>query len=272
MKWFYALNGQQAGPVDDAELDRLVQAGTIESSTLVWYSGLAQWQPYAEARQAAAPALAVAGEGQALCSQCGQIFPADDIVRVEDYNVCVMCKPLLLQKLREGVSPAAGAFGLVHSTYGGFWLRLGAAVLDGLILIPFYALFGVVIYLFTDLHNINFSDPQSVSQLRMMRMYLPYNLCALVVLALYSAFCVSRFGGTPGKRICKLRVVHGTAGGKVSFGRALGRYASKLGPGSIPFIGFVYRIVDALFIAFDSQNRALHDMICDTRVVEERTY
>ena len=105
----------------------------------------------------------------------------------------------------------------------------------------------------------------------MIRTFLPYNLCALAVLALYSAFCVSRFGGTPGKRICKLRVVRGTGGGQVSFRPGAGAASPpSWGPGSVPYVGIIYRIVDALFIAFDGQKHAaLHDLICDTRVVEE---
>ena len=272
MNWFYALNGQQAGPVDDAELDRLVESGTITPATLVWYSGMAQWQPYTEARHTVPggmPAAATVGEGQAQCSQCGQVLPADEIVRVDNYNVCAVCKPMLLQKMREGVSPAVGAFGLRAVTYAGFGIRLGAAILDGLILIPLYLLYGLALYFLTDLHNLNFSDPQAISQMRLVRMYLPFNLAAAVLLALYSAFFVSRYGGTPGKRICKLRVVSGDAGGKVSFGRALGRYGGKIVPGFVPYVGFIYRIVDALFIVGDQRKRSLHDMICDTRVVAE---
>ena len=261
MNWFYALNGQQAGPVDDAELDRLVQNGTIAQSTLVWYSGMAQWQPYAEARRTtpgSATVAAVPGEGQAQCSQCGQILPADEIVRVENYNVCAVCKPMLLQKLREGVSPAVGALGLASvAVYGGFWIRLGAAILDGLILIPLYVAYGFALYFFTDLHNLNFNDPQAINQFSMVRVYLPFNLVLIALLACYSAFCISRFGGTPGKRICRLRVVYGDVGGKVSFGRALGRYAAKNLPSFVPVLGLIYRIVDALFIAFHgSWNRA----------------
>ena len=52
MKWFYALAGQQQGPVDDAQLDALLAAGTITLETLVWREGLANWQPLRQARAA----------------------------------------------------------------------------------------------------------------------------------------------------------------------------------------------------------------------------
>ncbi len=281
MNWFYALNGQQAGPVDDAELDRLVEAGTIEPSTLVWYSGLAQWQPYAEARRVAAPAPAVAGEGQAQCSQCGQVLPADEVVRVDNLNVCVMCKPLLLQRLREGVSVQSV---LANApVYAGFWIRLGAAILDGVILIPAYIVMYIAIWFLTDLHKLDFTHFQPDEVARSTHGVVPISLVTQALLGCYSAFCINRFGGTPGKRICKLRVVHGNARDRVTFARGLGRFAAKTIPRSIPSlvlaghvqpqviygIIFVIQIVDTMFIVFDARKRAVHDMVCDTRVLSE---
>ena len=61
-QWHYAdRNHQQCGPVDDAELVRLFRNGDIRLDSLVWHSGLPQWQAlsdFSEALglQAAAPA------------------------------------------------------------------------------------------------------------------------------------------------------------------------------------------------------------------------
>ncbi len=288
MNWFYALNGQQAGPVDDEELDRLVQVGTIDPATLVWYSGMAQWQPYAEARRtvpalatAAAPAAVVIGEGQAQCSQCGQVLPADEIVRVDHHEVCALCKTLLLQKLREGI-PVRSALANAP-VYAGFWIRLGAAILDGLILVPVYIVMGLCMWFFTDLHNLDFPNLQPGDMTALSRRVLPVSLITQVVLACYSAFCTNRFGGTPGKRICKLRVVHGTARKRVTFLRGLGRFATKMVPRAMPSLllngllppyaisslVWLIMLADIVFIAFDRQKRSLHDLVCDTRVLSE---
>ena len=271
MNWFYAKDGQQAGPVDDAELDRLVTTGDIADSTLVWHSGLPNWQPYAAVR-AGAGAGGVATlpggtgavrveSGQAQCSQCGRVFPADEVVRIDNLDVCAECKPGFIQRLREGAIVGGSP------RYAGFGIRLGAAILDGLILIPFYIVYGVLVYFFTGLHNVNFSSPQSIQQFTTPGVSILLGLGASFVLAFYSAFFVHRFGGTPGKRICGLRVLRGNVGEPVSFGRALGRYAAKALPRSVPLIGFIYTLVDPLFIVFDDQKRALHDMLCDTRVI-----
>lgn len=57
MTWFYAVGGEQRGPVDDAALDRLIAAGEIGPDTLVWRAGMAEWRPLRDARAAAAPPI-----------------------------------------------------------------------------------------------------------------------------------------------------------------------------------------------------------------------
>jgi len=43
--WYYTLNNQQVGPVEEAEIQKLVEAGTISHGTLVWTNGMANWLP-----------------------------------------------------------------------------------------------------------------------------------------------------------------------------------------------------------------------------------
>jgi len=43
--WYYELEGAQCGPVSGRELRRLVRAGTITLSTLVWTEKLTDWIP-----------------------------------------------------------------------------------------------------------------------------------------------------------------------------------------------------------------------------------
>lgn len=46
--WYYAINNQQLGPVDEARMKELLADGTITSSTLVWSSGMSTWQPLSQ--------------------------------------------------------------------------------------------------------------------------------------------------------------------------------------------------------------------------------
>jgi uncharacterized membrane protein len=54
MTWYYAIGNERQGPVDDAELDRLLAARTITPETLVWRAGMTDWQPLGQARPTAA--------------------------------------------------------------------------------------------------------------------------------------------------------------------------------------------------------------------------
>jgi uncharacterized membrane protein len=50
MPWHYAAGAEQRGPIDDAELDRLVASGDVTPDTLVWRPGMTAWRPLREAR------------------------------------------------------------------------------------------------------------------------------------------------------------------------------------------------------------------------------
>jgi uncharacterized RDD family membrane protein YckC len=70
---------------------------------------------------------------------------------------------------------------------------------------------------------------------------------------------IGKYGATLGKMACKIKVVT-PDGGRVTYLRAFGRYFAKLLSAMICFIGYI-------MAGFDDEKRALHDRICDTRVV-----
>ena len=137
MNWYYAKAGQQAGPVDEAQLDALLGSGQIDSETLVWREGMANWQPHREARPAATQGVpgqapAAAGQGatsggtsEAVCAECGKLFPIDSTIQYGNVRVCAGCKPVFMQKLAEGAK-----MGGTSLDYAGFWIRFGAKFLD----------------------------------------------------------------------------------------------------------------------------------------------
>ena len=267
MNWFYAQDGRQAGPVEDNELDRLAQTGTINGATLVWHSGMASWQPYSQARPAAAaiaPVPAYAGgmpgptapspgtmlapaAGGVRCSECAQVFPADEVVQVEGLNVCANCKPLLLQKLREGVRPVGAGM-----NYAGFWIRFGAVFIDGIILNIVGRIIGFII-------GAAFAGGSNDANGALV---LVTATVGLLIGAAYEIYFISQKGATPGKMACGLRVVT-PEGGRISVGRAIGRYFAK-------FLSAIILCIGYIMAAFDSEKRALHDQICDTRVIKVR--
>jgi hypothetical protein len=109
MDWYYANNGQQAGPVSESNLDELARTGVIKPDTLVWSQGMSGWLPYATARGGGSPAVnAPPMLDQTVCSECNRPFSKNDLLRIDNNYVCADCKPTFLQRMREGVGPAGG--------------------------------------------------------------------------------------------------------------------------------------------------------------------
>ena len=112
MNWYYAENGQERGPVSEVELMTLVQSGKINDTTLVWKEDMTQWRPYGEVKPSmgapppgAAIRVAVTPGADVVCAECGRSFPKDQTVVFGTVSVCAQCKPLFVQRLREGVAP-----------------------------------------------------------------------------------------------------------------------------------------------------------------------
>jgi uncharacterized RDD family membrane protein YckC len=77
----------------------------------------------------------------------------------------------------------------------------------------------------------------------------------------YYVFFVGKYGATPGKMACGLRIVLAD-GGKLTYGRATGRFFAEWVSSMILGIGY-------LMVAFDDEKRSLHDRIVGTRVVHK---
>ena len=81
----------------------------------------------------------------------------------------------------------------------------------------------------------------------------------LIIFFCYNVFFVTRFGATPGKMLLGLRIIW-TDGRPASWQRALARSISYLASGMALYLGF-------LMAAFTSEKKAMHDILCATRVV-----
>lgn len=85
----------------------------------------------------------------------------------------------------------------------------------------------------------------------------------LLIGVLYTWFFLSRYEATPGKLALDLKVVRAD-GSKLSAGRICGRYFAEMLSSIVLCIGY-------LLVAFDrEEHKALHDMLCDTRVIKKR--
>src|SRR6476661_4355075 len=108
MNWYYVNAGQQVGPVDDAQIEGLVQAGQVRADTLVWHEGMPNWLPYGQARPAPPPGSGAppapfpvspapaAGANQVVCAECGRVFPIENTIQYGTARVCATCKPVFM--------------------------------------------------------------------------------------------------------------------------------------------------------------------------------
>ena len=56
-QWYYNLNGNRVGPVDDTAITRLLDAGMLNNDTFVWRAGLDGWIPISQTMLRKRPAL-----------------------------------------------------------------------------------------------------------------------------------------------------------------------------------------------------------------------
>lgn len=243
--WYYADAGQQKGPISEADLEALYSAGSIQAQTLVWREGMSNWAAYAEAK---GPGAGSAGQGVipdgVLCVECGKMFPPDEVIRYGEASVCATCKPVFIQRIKEGVAQP-GTF-----NYAGFWIRFGAKFVDGIILRVCGFFIGLVVGIAVG----STKSPQASLIAALIGMGI-----GILVNAIYCTVFVGAFGATPGKMAAKIRIVN-VDGSKVSYGKACARYFAEILSSLTLGIGYI-------MAAFDDEKRALHDRICGTRVI-----
>jgi uncharacterized RDD family membrane protein YckC len=251
MNWHYLEGSEQRGPIPDADLEALFRAGTVQPDTLVWREGMAEWQPYAQAKSLPGGApLRMAGPvsappGQVLCAECGQAFPPEEVIRHGNQFICAACKPVFLQKLKEGVMPQAVL------NYAGFWIRVLAYIIDSIIL-------DIVLVPLSIAMRFVVGGPVNPLEVNWAAFFINTPI-GLVLVVSYYTFFVGKYGATPGKMAVKLRIVN-PDGSPVSYAKACGRMFAVM-------VSFLCCYIGVLMVAWDSEKRGLHDRMCNTRVI-----
>ena len=250
MQWYYAINGERFGPVPHAELERLVQAGTVVDDTLIWRQGMNEWQTLAAIR-AANPAW--------IAERRASTPPALPVA-----------EPLAAETVLPSFAASFAEPAVESETlrYAGFWPRCGAALIDFFLWWMIWQIFvGMVgTAYFPEAMTIASHGPgyqPKPEELMVLVRFL--GVACVIGLAwsiVYDVMFLLRFAATPGKLLFGLRVVQAD-GRSLGFMRIVLRSLAKALAGLTLGIGF-------LIVAFDEQKRGLHDFICNTRVVKKR--
>jgi len=154
-----------------------------------------------------------------------------------------------------------------------WWPRVGATLLDGLILAPVNIALSISLHMYTVTH-VTYADGTSFSQVHVHDLWVP----ALVYM-LYAVLLLSRRGEhngqTLGKQRLGLRVVRND-GKPVDIRTALMREGVvKTLPGVIGSVSALVGVASTFFLLLDylwplrdNENRAIHDLVAETHIVQ----
>lgn len=250
--WYYAQGEQQIGPVDDNAFSDLVARGVVRPDTLVWREGMADWAAYGTLEQRVVPPPE--SLGSVVCVECGNRFPLEDTVEFEGNRICGLCKPLYFQRLREGHLDS-GPF-----VYATILQRFLALLLDGVIVGASMAMLFFVLFLgvagVVSGSSGNGGEPPVALMGGLMILGFFF---ATAATCFYFTWFVGKYGATPGKMALGIKIVR-SDGTPVSYLRAFARMWALELSRMVFYIGFIIAF-------FDDQRRALHDHLCDTRVI-----
>lgn len=144
----------------------------------------------------------------------------------------------------------------IITEYAGFWMRLGAYLIDGIILSAvdwiIWIFFGLIIAAIA-------GGDERVSGAVVAVSLIAWLLTIAVSIAYLVCFWQWR-GQTPGKMALGIKIIK-TDGSTLTWGSALIRFLGYIVSTVILYIGFIW-------IAFDGRKQGIHDKIAETYVVK----
>jgi uncharacterized RDD family membrane protein YckC len=169
-----------------------------------------------------------------------------------------------------GGPPVATAQGAVAGRHvlAGWWSRVGAALIDGVIV----GIGSIVLLIaITAPFSIGFFANDDIGAVSIIIGLLFATLCVTIVAFLYAPAMMARTNGqTLGRMVLNIRVVR-AKGQPMTFGWAMLREVAvkALLFGVVSSFTFgLASLLDVLWPLWDEENRALHDFIVDTRVIK----
>ena len=140
--------------------------------------------------------------------------------------------------------------------YAGFWIRCGASIIDTLIMM--LAIIPSAWIFYQGNYDLVFS-----TGLADQKASLWFDILVNYIFPfLYTILFWLYLGGTPGKRLMRLKVLDEKKGNKLTLGQSIIRYIGYIPSTLVFMLGFIC-------IAFDSKKQGWHDKMAKTVVVKE---
>lgn len=242
--WYYAdAQNNRHGPLTAAEFSALHAAGTLTAQTLVWREGLDAWVPWQQRMQEVIKTS----------------LPPPAPVEVDSGQVSPYAPPKA--PVHDDSEHVAGG----HVVYAGFWKRVAASIIDSFVttslvyavLIPLVMISGAGFGAFA-------GEPDAMAAGGGIVMVVFYLISLLIPLFYLTWMHSSGNQATLGKMAVGIKVTSGE-GHRISFWLAFGRYFAYILSSLLLMIGLI-------MAAFTERKQALHDLMCNTLVVDKHAF
>ncbi|MCL7715437.1 RDD family protein [Stenotrophomonas mori] len=256
-EWYYAdAQRERQGPVDAGTLRDRFRSGELDLSTLVWREGMPQWQALST----------VADELQLLVQADTGIDLRADYEAIENGSASAQAaaraeaqSPYSAPATAALADNVVGGGEIVHA---GFWKRVAAYCIDSLVVGMVGGVIAMVLGMVLGIGMAGMGRNSEAMGAGFIFIQLLVNLVSIALSAAYYAgFHASAGKATLGKMAVGIKVVRSN-GERISLARGIGRYFAAMLSGLILCIGY-------LMAAFTERKQGLHDMICDTLVVDK---
>lgn len=269
-EWYYAdAQRERHGPVDAAVIGEKFRQGELELTSLVWREGMQQWQPLSS----------VAEELQLV-----QAAPAEpgidlraDYSAIENGTAPLPASVAQATAATGAYSPYAAPGSVTHDAsnvvhggqivHAGFLRRFAASCIDSLVTAAVsYALL-IPLALVMGVSMISMAQSEFMGAGAMVGFYVLYYAISILVPAIYFGWMQSSSNmASLGKMAVGAKVVR-VNGERLSFWRAFLRYIAMIALAVLTCgIGM---LVSAIMVGVTERKQGLHDMICDTVVVDK---
>ena len=156
--------------------------------------------------------------------------------------------------------PAQPAYGYAPQvTYGGFWIRFVAYIIDAIIIFVPVFILAVVVGVFAGLAS-SASNTDTTTAVASTGVTAIVQIVAFVITVGYFVYFWGR-GQTIGMRAFRLRVADANTGLPIGYGRAALRYLGFIISAFVCYIGLIWA-------AFDARKQGWHDKIGNTVVLQ----
>jgi len=249
-QWYYTnSHNERQGPVDAGVIRDKFAKGELTANTLVWREGMAEWQslPAVQALVGAGPPP-LSGHIETAAAAGAEASPPASGVNEEPASPYTA--PASMASADTGTAVDSGI------VYAGFWRRLAAFLADAVIINMVSGIIGMMFRIGT------FKGPGDAAMGGSVHYSGAELLLPMALAAIYFTwFHASGHMASPGKMAVGIKVVR-PRGERLTFARAFGRWAGVVLSGFILTVG-------CLMAAFTGRKQALHDMMCDTLVVDK---